>query len=179
MVMIGCTPKGRVTEQHDIFFGIADSLQLLIPQIHKFWPEAAGKFHIDAWREVTIVDNYCVEVEEKVERITDNNNLYFLNLGGYKPEEFEEFHYKILTVATDLSKAVKIAKKTAFYKHCGFEGAVTHIDDKYGIDVDDAHKVTDLLNSKTKLKYQLKITVLAKATEADKLHIGYLKLKSI
>lgn len=179
MVMIGCTPKGRITEQHDIFFGIAENLKELIPQLNDFWPEAKGQFHIDAWREVTVVDDYSIEVAINEGVIDRQNNLYFLNLGGYKPGEFEEYHYKILSVAQDMAAAVKLSKKTAFYKHCGFKGAVTHIDDKYGIDIDDSHKVSDLLNTETKLHYQLNITDLVAPKEADKLHVGYLKLKSI
>ena len=69
-------------------------------------------------------------------------------------------------------------RATIFYKHCGFKGAVTHIDEKFGIDIDDSHKVADLLNNNTKLKYQLKITELSEAKVADELHIGYLKLKA-
>ncbi|MFV8358664.1 DUF1543 domain-containing protein, partial [Flavobacterium sp. XS1P32] len=46
MLMLGCTPAGRLTEQHDIFFGIGKSLKDLIPQIKNFWPEAKGKLHI-------------------------------------------------------------------------------------------------------------------------------------
>jgi hypothetical protein len=56
-----------------------------------FWPEAKGKIHIDAWREVTIVDNFSIEI---VAKKTVSNNLFFINLGGYKENEFEEYHYK-------------------------------------------------------------------------------------
>lgn len=48
MLMLGCKPKGRFTEQHDIFFGIGNSLKDLIPQMKIFWPEAKGQIHIDA-----------------------------------------------------------------------------------------------------------------------------------
>lgn len=49
MVMLGCTPKGRFTEQHDIFFGIGSNLKELVPDMKDFWPEAKGRIHIDAW----------------------------------------------------------------------------------------------------------------------------------
>lgn len=178
MLLIGCTPKGRITEQHDVFFGIAGQIEELIPQLNSFWPEAKGKLHIDVWREVSVVDNFLVEVITNSAEQDSEHNLYFLNLGGYKTGEFEEYHYKMLTVAPNLATAVKKSKKTAFYKHCGFKGAVTHIDEKYGIDIDDSHKVVELLNSETKLKYQLKITELSEPQDADELHIGYLKLKA-
>lgn len=181
MVLLGCTPKGRTTEQHDVFFGIGENLTELIPQMNLFWPEAKGKLHIDAWREVTVVGNFSVEVVSKSTINSNTNNLYFLNLGGYKQGEFEEYHYKMLSVTPTLAKSIKESKKTVFYKHYGFDGkgAESHIDDKYGIDVDDSHKVSDLLNEETKSKYQIKISALNEHQTEDELHIGYVKMKSL
>lgn len=177
MVLVGCTPQGRVIEQHDIFFGVGSSLRDLLPQLYTFWPEAKATYHIDAWREVTVVENYSIEIVPKSDGESCGQNLYFLNLGGYKPGDFEEYHYKLLTISPNLTTAIKISKKTAFYKHTGFKGAATHIDEKYGIDVDDSHDVLDLLNSDTRLQFQIKITALAQAKDEDELHLGYLKLK--
>ncbi len=56
MVLVGCKPKGRYTEQHDVFFGIGSQLSDLAPQLKEFWPEAANKLHIDGWREVNVVN---------------------------------------------------------------------------------------------------------------------------
>jgi hypothetical protein len=70
MIMLGCRPEGRYTEQHDIFFGIGKSLKELIPSMKAFWPEAKGKIHIDAWREVTMVDNFKIEVVARNNSIT-------------------------------------------------------------------------------------------------------------
>lgn len=174
MVMLGCTPKGRLTEQHDIFFGISYSIKELIPQMNEFWPEANGDIHIDAWREVTSVDDYQVTVVPKVDRASSVNNLYFINLGGYRENEFEEYHYKILTVSGSLAEATQTAKQTAFYKHYGFKGATSHIDDKYGVDVDDMHKVADILSEKEKQQFSIQITP-SEFTFKDELHIGYFK----
>lgn len=180
MVMLGCKPEGRLTEQHDIFFGIGNSLKNLIPQMKVFWPEAKGKIHIDAWREVAVVDNYSIEISTKeVVETTAPEKLFFINLGGYKENEFEEYHYKILSVAKSLGLASKNAKKTTFYKHCGFKGATSHIDDKYGIDVDDIYNISDILNKQFKERYSLKITKSVTDLKEDELHIEYLKLDKI
>lgn len=181
MVLLGCTPKGRVIEQHDMFFGIAENMSELTPKMKAFWPEAKGKIHIDAWREISIVDNHSVKVVAVEDTVSVENQLYFLNLGGYKPGEFEEYHYKMLAVGPKMPVAIKKAKKSVFYKHYGFEGkgAESHIDDKYGLDVDDKHKVTDLLDAETKSKYRIQITTLKEPQEDDALHIGYLKIKSL
>jgi hypothetical protein len=145
-----------------------------------FWPEAKGKIHIDGWREVTIVDNFSIEiVAKKAMKNTTSDNLFFINLGGYKENKFEEYHYKILTIAENLGIASKNAKATTFYKHFGFKGATSHIDDKYGVDVDDIYKVTDILPENYKEHYSLKITKVKTFFEEDQLHIGYLKLDKI
>ncbi|WP_394352427.1 DUF1543 domain-containing protein [Flavobacterium jejuense] len=177
--MLGCTPKGRLTEQHDMFFGIGNSLYDLKQDMLDFWPEAKGKIHLDAWQKVTQIDGYSIEIVSKSEILKQEERLFFINLGGYKENEFEEYHYKVLTVAKTKAEAIKKSKKTTFFKHCGFEGAgASHIDDKYGIDVDDIYRVNDILSPKFKEKYQLKITKTI-STHEDKKHISYLKFDKI
>ncbi|MFE3871226.1 DUF1543 domain-containing protein [Flavobacterium sp. ZS1P70] len=117
MVMLGCTPKGRLTEQHDIFFGIGNSLKNLVSQMKKFWPEAKGKIHIDAWREVSAIENFSIKISAKDSTLnSSSDNLFFINLGGYKENEFKEYHYKILTVAESMGLASKKARRSTFYK---------------------------------------------------------------
>jgi Domain of Unknown Function (DUF1543) len=179
MVLVGATPKGRYTEQHDVFFGIGDSLASLIPAIEAFWPEANGRAHIDAWREVTYVDGYAVRVRSRGESAaTATNRLYFINLGGYKPGEFEEYHYKTIIAGPDKGAAVRRSKETTFYKHIGFKGAESHIDDKYGIDVDDAHEIADILPAGTKGMFALEVVPSTGGME-DELNIGYVQLEKL
>lgn len=175
MLLIGASPPGRNIEQHDVFFGIGETIQELIPDVIAFWP-GNNKIHFDAWREVTCVNGYKVEVVLK----DDNNQnstykLFFINLGGYKQNEFEEFHYKMIIAAGDKAEAVYIAKKTAFFRHTGFKGATAHIDDKYGVDVDDVYEITDILPVSTKERYTLLITPGESLAE-DAIHLGYFKL---
>ena len=176
MAIIGCTPKGRLTEQHDVFFGVGKSMKDLIPQMIEFWPDADGRIHIDAWRKVTAVDGYRVEVSKT--REPSDKHLFFINLGGYKPGEFEEYHYKMLAVADTIGNAVAQSKTTAFYKHYGFKGATSHVDDKYGVDVDDLHNVQDVLPKSTQNQFSLRITPDDSSPEDD-LHIGYFKLEKL
>jgi hypothetical protein len=179
MLLIGCKPPGRHTEQHDVFFGIAESVKELIPAIKEFWTEAEGKMHIDGWREVTFVDGYAVTVQPKKETaINSNGKLFFINLGGYKQNEFEEFHYKMLVAAKDKTEAINSSKKTAFYLHTGFEGANSHIDDKYGVDVDDVYEIEDILPEQIKEQYSIILNKSETIQTEDKLHLGYFKINS-
>jgi hypothetical protein len=179
MCLLGCTPKCRNIEQHDVFFGIGHALKELAPDIIRFWPEAGGRIHLDAWREVTHVDGYDVRVIQKTN--VQNSiaaKLFFINLGGYKENEFEEFHYKMLAVASDKGTAVVQAKQTAFYKHTGFKGAESHIDDKYGIDVDDVYEISDILPAYMKEQYIILLTKQSTIQE-DNLYLGYFKLSKL
>lgn len=184
MVILGCKPEGRFTEQHDVFFGISTSLKELIPQMMAFWPEAQGKLHVDAWRTVTNVNGHSVTIVP-AHGITEANpehkvKLFFLNLGGYKPGEFEEYHYKMLIAAPGTADAVKTAKSVAFYKHYGFKGAASHIDDKYGIDVDDMYDLKDILAPVYKQLYTVSLSAeKEKDLPEDILHIGYCNLDKL
>lgn len=179
MILLGCKPEGRNTEQHDIFFGIGADLASLQEEMINFWPEARGRLHIDAWRIVEFVDGYRIDIVTKEKTIsTQKEQLFFINLGGYKKNEFEEFHYKLLTVGEDKGSALIKAKQTAFYKHTGFKGAASHVDDKYGIDVDDAYAIEEILPSDFKEKYSVRLVKTANEGE-DEWHLGYLKLDKL
>ncbi|HEY9260802.1 DUF1543 domain-containing protein [Chitinophaga sp.] len=179
MLLLGCTPEGRHTEQHDVFFGIGKQLRDLIPDMLDFWPEAKGKLHIDGWREVNVVDGHLVRVVEKPATANQEKQLFFLNLGGYKPNEMEEFHYKMLSVQKDIGASIRVSKMTTFFKHTTFGTATSHVDDKYGVDVDDVHAVKDILPARLKEKYTLEITPAEATAAADELHLGYFQLSKI
>jgi hypothetical protein len=187
ILLLGCRPQGRNTEQHDVFFGIGETMKDLIPDIKKSWPEAKGNIHVDAWRQISSVDGYSIHIEEAgfMQTVKDRPkkefDLFFINLGGYKENEFDEFHYKMLVVADNLDKAKDKAKKTAFFKHVTLPSTVnnptatSHIDDKYGIDVDDIYAVEDILPANLKEKFTVAITANKPSVE-DEFHLGYFKL---
>ena len=177
MILLGCRPNGRNIEQHDIFFGVAKELKDLIPEIKAFWKNS-GTIHIDGFKTITNVNGYQITITEKVDSKENTNNLFFINLGGYKQGEFDEFHYKILSIAKNKNEAIKASKKTAFFQHTGFgSNATAHIDDKYGIGVDDIYTIEEILSPSTKEKFSIQISnnkILELAE--DELHLGYFKL---
>ncbi|HVZ56718.1 MAG TPA: DUF1543 domain-containing protein [Chitinophagaceae bacterium] len=184
MVLLGCKPPGRPIEQHDLSFGIASRLADLRGDMEQAWPEARGRLHRDAWRQVSQVDGFSVLVtpregeDKQVSAETGRPRLFFLNLGGYRPDEFEEFHYRMLVVDPDSGHAVREARQTAFYRHTGFAGAASPIDDKYGIDVDDWYPAEDILPGPMKHNYAITL-VPADRPKQDALHLGYLTLENL
>lgn len=181
-LIIGCRPAGRNTEQHDAFFGIGNSLKDLPPQIKNFW-KGAGVIHIDSWREVTAVNGYAITIVPKNAIVKQSTNkLFFVNLGGYKQNDMEEYHYKLLTVSKNKTEAINAAKQTAFYLHTSLKtkGAVSHIDDKFGIDVDDIDEIKDILPAAIKEQFSIIITPATSTIfSEDELHIGYVTLSSL
>lgn len=174
MILLGCKPKGRHTEQHDIFFAIANEVKELVPTINAFWPEANGKIHLDAYRIVNHVSGYKVDVIERSTATGSANRLFFMNLGGYQTGVFEELHYKMLMVAEEKNVAIKNAKESEFFK----QYFSPHIDDKYGVDVDDVFDIEDVLPIEMKAKYQLLFTAVD-GLPVDEVVLGYMPVDQL
>ena len=211
MLKIGARPPGRLIEQHDVMFVIANSLSETIESVNQHWPAVKNNWHLDAWREVKRVGDYQILLstdslskdglskdnaladnifaDDRVDNKLDSQGkqLYFVNLGGYLPGQFEEFHYKTLVVAETLGKATAQVKKTAFYQDYTFDNvdtaksgvATSHVDDKYQLDLDDIHCVADLLPNDVALTIQPLTEPEKNQLPYDALHIGYLSLKQI
>ena len=145
MVLLGCRPEGRLTEQHDIFFGVAPDLKSLVPKMKKFWPGVS--LHIDAYRCIERVGDYtiCIDNIMDSDASTGDVSLFFINLGAYMPPEFEEYHRKLLVVTDNISSAIAQAKKDLFYIDGQVFGDATrsHIDDKF--EVDEIINVNELI----------------------------------
>jgi hypothetical protein len=179
MLLLGSKAPKRNVEQHDYFFGIATSLKELVPEIKAFWPEAGTSIHVDGWREVNSVDGYSVKIVLKEEAtVPSERKLFFINLGGYQADKLEEQHYIVLTVQEDRVMAIKDAKKTVFFKTNSIKGANSHIDEKYGIDVDDIYRIEEILSPTYKDRYHIELTP-GTALPDDQVHLGYFKLDKL
>ena len=179
MVLLGSKAPKRNVEQHDYFFGIARSIKDLVPEMKAFWPEAGASLHVDGWREVNSVDGYAITVQPRTQQeIESPNKLFFINLGGYQSNKLSEQHYTVLTVQSDRAIAIQESKKTVFYKTNTIKGANSHIDEKYGIDVDDIYKVEEILDASMKEKYLIKIESSPGMPEDDVI-LGYFRIEKL
>ena len=187
MVQLGGRPKGRLIEQHDIFFGIANQVSELVDDINQHWPEVKNKWHIDSYRAISKVDDYTIKLVESGSPVESANDLklFFINLGGYQRGSFEEFHYKLLIVAATQADAIKQAKQSEFYKAFTYKdkespfNAASHIDDKFEVDIDDIYNVNDLI-SNVRLLIEPIINDSHELVNADdKEYVGYLSIKNL
>ena len=205
MIQLGGRPKGRLIEQHDMFFGVAEHISELIPAINEHWPEVKNKWHIDSYREVTKVGDYQISWADTLgsnspssnllsssapSNVAEDNNqdlkLFFVNLGGYLPNDFEEYHHKLLIVAPTQADAIKQAKQSEFYKKFTFKdkdtpfNAASHVDDKRQVDVDEIYQVDSLLPSGHLVITPIDNTDLTGEQRCeDKVFVGYLSIKSL
>lgn len=177
LCVLGANPNGRLTEQHDVFFGIANHVLELEADMKAFWPEGASSMHIDSYRAIERVENYSIQVVPKNNE-TKSEQLFFVNLGGYVPQDLEEYHYKLLCVGTSKAEAIHKAKQTVFYRDYNAVSP-SHIDDHLGVDIDELFSVEEVLPAKFKDQYSLSITPIQKGDNhkypEDELCIGYLK----
>ena len=188
MVQLGGRPKGRLIEQHDIFFGVANQVSELIDDINNHWPEVNNKWHIDSYRAITKVGNHTVKsIESNNQTANDNGlKLFFINLGGYQQGSFEEFHHKLLIVADNQKDAIKQAKQSEFYQQFTYKdkdtpfNAASHIDDKFEVDIDDIYNVNDLvLNIQILIEPMINNSHELANADEDKEYVGYLSIKNL
>lgn len=180
MLLLGCSPKGRHTEQHDVFFGIAPNLMSLVADIKAFWPEAGASIHIDAWRVVRKVGACELTVSARQPDVQEQQEkLFFINLGGYKANLFDETHFKVLTVQTSKAEAVKFSKSSDFFRTFTLKGAESHVDDKYGLDVDDLHDIEEILPAAHKSAYRLEFKAASFDMPEDSIQLGYYRLNKL
>lgn len=181
-VLLGCRPAGRKTEQHDVFAGIGTDLHSLKPAMLASWPEAQGKLHLDAWRKVCFVDGYRVRLIQRSNAsisFPKSKSLWFINLGGYAPGVFEEFHQKLLLVAENQADAIRKAKCHPFFEQYNLSAVgAAHIDDKWSFEVDDVATVESLLPEEMRKSWQI-VLEIDETGASDSLNIGYFKLSAI
>ena len=84
-----------------------------------------------------------------------------------------------MMVGKSMAEIIRRVKKTEFYKTMGFKNAESHIDDKYGVDIDDIFKVTDILPEEMKEKYSIVLEKSNVENQENYTFIGYLALTKL
>ncbi len=141
------------------------------------------KVHIDAWMKVEYVDGYKISIAGRHKPAEESEQkLYFINLGGYKAGEFEEFHKKLFLIATGLSDVrAQILSHPFMTEYCPAElgnAGKSHIDDQYKIDfeADDIVCVNDVIGSNYKIVLQKTTIEIENETAIGYLPLDYKKL---
>ena len=107
---IGGKTANSLIEVHDVRFTIGKRLQDTYPEIRKSWWGTPQSLHLDCWGELTSADGYNITLSP--EPCKSDEKLWFVNLGGYEPGDFNEQHKNIFVVAPTESQAQVRALKT-------------------------------------------------------------------
>ena len=137
-VFLGGRAKKCNTELHDVVFTCGQSIKDTYYDLLDKWFGLPDRLHIDSWVEISIIDGYKVTL--KKEKSQSLNKLYFINLGAYDSNKFEELHESKFMVGPNKVRIKKRAKESMMI---GLDQV--HTDDLY--DVDDCieiNKVSDL-----------------------------------
>lgn len=104
----GKAPRANI-ELHDVRFVVANSIDETHETLRAQWFGTVKGLHIDSYMLVSHIDGYAVSLEKEPQ--PGENKLYFVNLGGYYPEQIAEQHEFMLCVATSEHDAKQIAKQ--------------------------------------------------------------------
>lgn len=109
-VYLGGKADGCNIELHDVVFVVGSSFEETYPLLAKKWFGNLQGFHIDSYVELQNIDGYKIELTKFPSKEEASRQLYFINLGAYKPGEFTEYHQSGFYVAESAPEAVKRAK---------------------------------------------------------------------
>ncbi|MBI4250523.1 DUF1543 domain-containing protein [Candidatus Uhrbacteria bacterium] len=148
LIVLGGKPPGRKIEQHDVAFAIGESIDAVKVSLRQGWEHAS---HIDSYMAIDEVDGYKVSLMDASLQADTGLKLFFINLGGYRENDLEEYHKKIVVAAANIEEAKTIVKRDSFFLHGYVNDTVSnHIDDKILLmdtAVDDVIIINDMLSS--------------------------------
>lgn len=108
VVYLGGRIQGCHIEMHDVRFVAANTIEEAYPKLKQQWVGDKNSVHMDSYTIIEHADGYAIELTE--ERVEQAEHLYFVNLGGYKPDSLAEAHDFGLFVATNADEAKEKAK---------------------------------------------------------------------
>lgn len=108
MVLVGGHTPTSNLEVHDMRFVVGDTIKDTYETLQNEWWGAPDTLHIDVWGAVTQIDGYNISLSP--EPYKGAEKLYFINLGGYMADLFDEAHKNMLVVETSLPHARARAK---------------------------------------------------------------------
>ena len=138
LVVLGGRIAGAHIELHDVRFVAGTSIDDTLPHLRRQWFGARKGLHLDSWMAVRFVDGYRVEL--RPEPFAGPERLWFVNMGGYDPQQLAELHAFGLFVATSPQAAKAAARRRLLP-----EVLERHKDDLHGVETALAGGVDDCL----------------------------------
>ena len=127
----GRDPKCNI-ELHDVVFTCSKNITESYNELLFKWFGDPKRLHIDSWVELKYIDGYEIHLSKS--KPNHNEKLFFINLGGYDKNKFEELHESKFLVGDNENLIKKRAKESLLI---GYDQV--HTDDLY--DVDDCIEI--------------------------------------
>ncbi len=108
MVYLGGKAQNCNIELHDVRFVVGESIEDTYSQLKQQWFGELKGLHIDSYKEITGVSGFTVNIIDNPESTTRDSAeyaLYFVNLGGYQPNNIAELHQFGLFAAKNAQEA--------------------------------------------------------------------------
>ena len=120
------------TELHDVVFTLGEKIEDTYIDLLGKWFGLSDRLHIDSWVDLNIVEGYKICLSKQKNK--SKKKLYFVNLGAYEKNRFEELHESKFMVDVNKINVKKRAKELLLVGK-----KQVHLDDLY--DVDDCIEV--------------------------------------
>jgi hypothetical protein len=102
VIYIGGAHEKSLIELHDMRFVVANTIEETYESLRKNWWGTPTSLHLDAWGELNYADGHSIQISKMPPTPNEQRNkLYFINLGGYDPQQFTELHKNLFVVASD------------------------------------------------------------------------------
>ena len=160
LVVLGGRTATSHIELHDVRWVVGTSIEETIPTLRQQWFGLRSGLHIDSYKAIQYVDGYSIELIKRQENCSErlqasstamNNQLWFINLGGYDRDSLQELHRFGLVVAPNK----QAAKARARRRWLG-SALQVHKDDLYSLDrldtVDDCLPIFNVEGWQIRLK---------------------------
>lgn len=108
MFYVGGDCANSNIELHDVQFSIGNRPEDCYEDLRRQWWGEPKSLHLDCWGAIEQADGYDVTLTAEPAGDTPLR-LFFVNLGGYDPQQFSELHENVLIVAADPATAKKQA----------------------------------------------------------------------
>jgi hypothetical protein len=110
LVVLGGRAPGVHIELHDVRFVVGSTLDDTLPALRRQWFGRRRGLHIDSYMVVRQVGQFSVDLRR--DPWEGPERLWFVNVGGYRPERLAEDHAFGLVVATTAAAAKRQALAT-------------------------------------------------------------------
>ena len=117
LVSLGGNAKNSHVELHDVRWVVGRTIQETFETLRLEWFGDLKGLHIDSYLSVKYIDGYKITLYEsnsnsKISRkeLSSSPKLWFVNLGAYRQDSFNELHSSHLVVAPSFAEAKRLAK---------------------------------------------------------------------